>query len=222
MKLSPLRVSIVAVLVIIAVAVCVLRPPSLAVHRAQPAIVSTPDTTAKPLPLHMHQRPLVYVAGAVVHPGVYDVGEDARARDAVARAGGATRDADLVAVNLAAHVADGDEIAVPHVGDPRPAPHMSRVPAEHSGRRRRHVPRRAASATGPAPSGVAEPAKLDLNSAPEDALAELPGIGPVLAERIVEFRALNGPFATVDGLADVAGITPAHLDQIELLVTVGR
>ena len=64
---------------------------------------------------------LVYVAGAVVHPGVYALASDARARDALAKAGGATHDADLVAVNLAAHVADGDELAVPRQGEARSA-----------------------------------------------------------------------------------------------------
>jgi competence protein ComEA len=211
-KFFVLRVAIVGALVLTAAAVCVVRPAALAVHRTEPPIARSADPAAKPLPLRLHARPLVYVAGAVVRPGVYGLGDDARVRDAVAEAGGATRDADLVAVNLAAHVADGEEVAVPHLGDPRPAARASRGPAAHQGRRRRSSPRRRAPVSDAAPPGAAESAKVDLNSATEDALAELPGIGPVLAERIVEFRALNGPFATVDGLADVAGITPAHLD----------
>jgi competence protein ComEA len=68
---------------------------------------------------------------------------------------------------------------------------------------------------------VAAAATVDLNTADESELAELPGIGPTLAARIVEFRTLNGPFASVDGLADVAGITPARLDELIPLISVG-
>jgi competence protein ComEA len=220
-KLSPVRIAIVAALVIVAIVVCVLRPASLTVQHTQPAIVRTADPTAQPVPLRMRARPLVYVAGAVVHPGVYDVPDDARARDAIAKAGGAAHDADLVAVNLAAHIADGDEIAVPRIGDAHPPARAAHPRTAHSGgHRRRRSPRNDSARTEP-PAARDAP-KLDLNSATEDALAELPGIGPVLAERIVEFRALNGPFPSVDSLADVAGITPLHLDEIEPLVTVGR
>jgi len=181
-----------------------------------------PVASARPVTPRLRPKPLVYVAGAVLHPGVYAVAEDARAADAVALAGGAARDADLVAVNLAAHVADGDEIAVPHRGDPpiapaRSAERRSAGPGHtHSAHRRRRGHRGAPAAP------EAQTALVDLNSANEDQLAELPGIGPILAERIVDFRTLNGPFLSVDGLADVAGITPAHLDELETLVTVGR
>jgi competence protein ComEA len=216
-----MRLAIVAGLVLAAILVCVLRPSSLTVPHAQPAIVRTADPTAAPVPLRIRARPLVYVAGAVIHPGVYDVPDDARARDAIAKAGGAARDADLVAVNLAAHIADGDEIAVPRIGDAHPPARAVHSRTAHSpGHRRRRHPR-TDTAPADAPATRSAP-KLDLNSATEDALADLPGIGPVLAERIVEFRALNGPFSSVDGLADVAGITPLHLDEIEPLVTVGR
>jgi competence protein ComEA len=63
---------------------------------------------------------------------------------------------------------------------------------------------------------------VDLNTADESTLAELPGIGQTLAERIVEFRTLNGPFASVDGLADVAGITPQRLDTLAPLLSTGH
>jgi competence protein ComEA len=166
---------------------------------------------------------LVYVAGAVAHPGVYAVAGDARAQDALARAGGATRDADLVAVNLAAHVADGDEIAVPHQGDVRstaPARSAHRRTSSGASRRTRRRPRsgeRSAAGTGPAAASI-----VDINAADARTLAELPGIGATLAERIVEFRSLNGPFTSVDGLADVSGITPQRLEILTPLLTAGR
>jgi competence protein ComEA len=187
----------------------VLRPAQLAPH-AEPAVSASPVTERPPAP---PPRTLVYVAGAVVHPGVYALGGDARAQDALAKAGGATRDADLVAVNLAARVADGDEIAVPRRGEVRPPVRSAhrRTPAGTAHRRR--SPRRAAAADGPV---------VDLNAADARTLSELPGIGPVLAERIVDFRALNGPFASVDGLADVAGISPQRLDALLPRLSAGR
>jgi hypothetical protein len=109
-KISASLAAVFAALAVAAVIAFVLRPSQLAVHpAAPPAIVRSADPTPND-PVRVRARPLVYVAGAVVHPGVYAVAGDARARDALAAAGGATRDADLVAVNLAAHVADGDEM----------------------------------------------------------------------------------------------------------------
>jgi competence protein ComEA len=187
----------------------VLRPAQLAPH-PESTLSAPPEAERSPVP---PPRTLVYVAGAVVHPGVYALRGDARAQDALAKAGGATRDADLVAVNLAARVADGDEIAVPHQGEARPPVRSAqrRTPAGKTHRRR--SPRRAEAAAGPV---------VDLNAADARTLSELPGIGPVLAERIVDFRALNGPFASADGLADVEGITPQRLDALLPRLTAGR
>lgn len=137
---------------------------------------------------------VVSVVGKVVSPGLVTLPEGARVSDAIAACGGAQPDADLSTLNLAAKVADGEQIAV-------------------------GVPGAAA-----APAGTAAPgqpgAKIDLNSADVTALDGLPGIGPVLAQRIVDFRAKNGPFATVDDLGNVPGIGPAILSNIRDLVTV--
>jgi competence protein ComEA len=190
----------------------VLRPPQLA-PRPEPALPG--PAAAEPTPTAARPRTLVYVAGAVVHPGVYAVSGDARAQDALAKAGGAARDADLVAVNLAARVADGDEIAVPRQGEarPGPSPRSARRRTSAPGKHRRRTPRRAGAGAGPL---------VDLNAADAGTLAGLPGIGPTLAERIVAFRTINGPFASVDGLADVAGITPQRLDALLPRLTAGR
>lgn len=204
---------------IVAVVVAfVLRPAQLAPHPAAANVAAAREAQQVAAPAERTQT-LVYVAGAVVHPGVYALTGDARARDALAKAGGATRDADLVAVNLAAHVADGDEIAVPHVGEAAPGAAARSRSAKSSApaRRTRRRPRRSpASSASRAAAGAQI---VDLNSADADTLAELPGIGPTLAERIVEFRTLNGPFESVDGLADVAGITPQRLDALTPLLT---
>lgn len=199
----------------------VLRPAQLTVSHPLPE----PSDAIE----RVHTQPpertqtLVYVAGAVVHPGVYALAGDARARDALAKAGGATHDADLVAVNLAARVADGDEIAVPRYGDEASGPTARSSARKSAGaaRRTRRRPRRSAASRPDAPAGDIV-RSVDLNSADAATLAELPGIGPTLAERIVEFRQLNGPFVSVDGLADVAGITPQRLDALAPLLTTGR
>jgi competence protein ComEA len=149
------------------------------------------------------EAPLVYVAGEVRRPGVYRVRPQDRVGDAVTLAGGLRPDADPVAVNLAAHVADGDEIVVTARGA---------APAHAHGRRAAGPHRRT---KGHARHGAAPPAGVvDLNKADADTLATLPGVGPGLAERIVAFRSANGPFASPDELLDVAGFTDRRLDAV--------
>jgi len=180
----------------IAVAALALRHPPRA---AAPGFAAGPGGPAA----HRHASPhplpsawpgaVVYVAGAVARPGLYRLAAGARADDAVRLAGGMRAGADPVAVNLAARVADGDEIVVPLIGEATPHP-----------RGRSPRPRRA-----PTPA----PASVELNDAGVDALARVPGLGPALAARIVAFRATNGAFANLDELLDVNGMTPARLDR---------
>jgi competence protein ComEA len=208
---SPSLAAVAGAALVAVVVAFVLRPAQLAPPTApEPRL----PQAVEPDPRPVREPALVYVAGAVRRPGVYALTADARARDALAKAGGATDDADLVAVNLAAHVADGDEIAVPRRGEARTVPRVRsahrRKPAAGERRRRR----------GDAPAADAGPT-VDLNAADARTLADLPGIGPTLAERIVAFRNLNGPFASVDGLADVAGITPRRLDALVPRLTAG-
>ncbi len=119
MNISPSLAAVGGAAIVAVIVAFVLRPAQLAPH---PATESTAVPERVHSPVSERAQTLVYVAGAVVHPGVYAVSGDARARDALAKAGGATHDANLVAVNLAAHVADGDEIAVPRYGDETAAP----------------------------------------------------------------------------------------------------
>jgi competence protein ComEA len=162
---------------------------------------------------------MVYVAGEVARPGVYAVRPDARAKDALALAGGTRPQADLVAVNLAAHLRDGDEIVVPVRGARLAAPARTGGAASHGSGRRAQGPRRSrrhghARADEPPPAG-----QVDINAADADTLATIPGIGPGLAERIVAFRETNGAFASVDELLDVSGITDRRLDAMLPYVT---
>ncbi len=140
---------------------------------------------------------VVYVAGAVERPGLYTLASSARVNDAVARAGGLRSDADADAIDLAEHVTDGEEIRALRIGEPAPR-------AAH-----RHTARRRPSRKARVPVGV-----IDVNTADASALTALPGVGTTLAERIVEYRRVNGPFASLDELADVAGMTQRRIDAI--------
>ena len=138
-------------------------------------------------------RILVHVVGAVRRPGLYRVRDGARVADAVARAGGAGPRADLAALNLAAPVVDGVQVVVPA----RAAPGGGTPPA--------------------APAGPA--AKLSLGSATLEQLDTLPGIGPVTAQKILDYRTEHGPFGSVDDLDAVPGIGPATVEELRDLVT---
>lgn len=117
-------------------------------------------------------------------PGLVEVADGARVADAVAAAGGSTRDADLTGVNLAAQVRDGEQIVIPTMA--------------------------AASATTGAGSLLAD-GRVRINSASPVELENLPGVGPVLAARIAGYRDEHGPFAAVEDLLDVPGIGEGKL-----------
>jgi competence protein ComEA len=142
------------------------------------------------------RRLVVHVAGAVNRPGLYELDEGSRIDDALAEAGGAKPKAALELVNLAAPVADGQQVLVPIRG--------------------------AAVAAGGGESGgpVAPGGKVSLNSATIEQLDALPGVGPVTAQQIVDFRTANGGFGSIEELDAVPGIGPARLEQLRELVSL--
>lgn len=160
-------------------------------------------------------RVVVYVAGEVRKPGVYALPADERNADALAVAGGPLPDADLVAVNLAAPLADGDEIAVPKIGAA-----AGRTPHSRAALHPRPVNARHGHGRQTKRSGAPTAPSIDLNSADDSELEAVPGIGPALAARIVEYRDTNGPFASIDELADVSGITPRLQDKLAEFVVI--
>jgi competence protein ComEA len=147
---------------------------------------------------------VAYVAGAVRRPGLYHIRAGDRAADAVARAGGLSAGADAAGVNLAARAADGDEIYVPFTGE-----NGTRRIAR--GLRRRNV--RSHRRSAESANGSVAPASVDLNAADAAELADVPGIGKSVAARIVEMRALDGSFRSLDELLDVTGMTQTRLER---------
>ncbi|MCU1467966.1 MAG: hypothetical protein JWM72_3894 [Actinomycetia bacterium] len=147
---------------------------------------------------------VVDVVGAVRRAGVVRVRAGSRVVDAIAAVGGATPDADLTRLNLAAPLIDGTRIAVPRVGAPAPALDPAAVTAVPSG-----------GASVPAAG-----APLNLNAATAEQLDTLPGVGPATAAAIIKDREAHGPFRSVNDLGRVRGIGDAKLEQLRDLVTV--
>jgi competence protein ComEA len=171
------------------------EPPEVALPFASTTAAALVTTSTSALPEVL----VVHVAGAVAQPGVHELVPGARVIDAVNAAGGLAPHADGARVNLAAPVADGERVYVPAVGEPAPPP----------------LAGGAAVAGGTAPTGP-----LDLNSATEAQLDDLPGVGPATAAAIVQHRDRIGGFTSVDQLLDVRGIGEAKLEQLRPLVRV--
>jgi len=132
---------------------------------------------------------VVHVVGAVHRPGLYRFAARSRVADAVARAGGATRRADLTLVNLAAPLADGTQVVVP-----------IKAPAGSAA---------AGSGGATAPAGP-----VHLNVATLEQLDELPGVGPVTAQKILDYRQKHGAFSSLEELDAIPGIGAARIEQL--------
>lgn len=163
--------------------------------KSQPALLEhslTPVPSPEPTST---PRPLrVYVSGAVQESDVYELPADSIVKDAVVAAGGATGKADLDRINLAQPLADGEHVYVPHLGEENP-------PVE--------PPSRQPAATG----------KVNINAADSAELEMLPGIGPVIAQRILDYRQAYGPFVQIEDIMEVTGIGPATFDKLQDLIT---
>ena len=183
--LTPQQRRLLALVVLLG-ALLVLGAPRL-LHRGASGTVVPPLRAPRPARA-VAAKLVVYVSGAVRRPGLYRLAQGTRIADALALAGGATRKADVTLVNLAAPLADGEQVVVPVRGA-------------------------AAAASGSLPT-----APVDLNSASAEQLDALPGIGPATAAKIVAFRQEHGPFHTVDDLDAVPGIGPSRIDQLKGLV----
>jgi len=172
----------------------------------------------------------VYVGGAVVQPGLYDLSRGSRVADAINVAGGPLTNADISVLNLAGHIQDADQIIVPEK-------HATSPPANQGGTNSAatnvqdqpatlsptspipfaQVPTQPYVFASPTPTGP-----ININTADSRELERLPGIGPAIAVRIVEFRAEHGPFETIDDLSLVSGISQRMVDEMRDLITTGH
>lgn len=171
----------------------IVLPPAAAGESldAEPPAPELPTPTAGAVPV------VVYISGAVRRPDVYQLPAAARVKDAVLAAGGLAEDADADTINLAEHITDAQHIHIPRQGETT------------------------AASTGDASTPDSTAALLNINTASTAELETLKGIGKALAQRIVDYRAENGPFQTVEDLRNVKGISAGVFDAIEPLITVG-
>ncbi|GAB3446689.1 hypothetical protein GCM10027517_29290 [Phycicoccus ginsengisoli] len=155
----------------------------------------------------------IHVVGQVTHPGVLRLPTGSRVGDAVTRAGGALKGADLGAINLARVLTDGEQVRVPKPGEAVTQPGGAAGGGGAGG---------AGTAGGGTDAGAGGPAGglVDLNAATTTQLEDLPGVGPVLAQRIVDWRTEHGRFTTVDELNEVSGIGEKIFAQLKPKVTV--
>jgi competence protein ComEA len=174
------------------------RPASEPIPPVQRSSPSVSAATASPAASSTSASTLVvHVAGAVRRPGLVQLRAGARVADAVAAAGGPARNAELASVNLARPVVDGEQLVVLARG------------------------KGPAVAAPPAVGGAAvSDAPIDLNSATLEQLDTLPGVGPVLAQRILDWRTEHGRFGSTDELREVSGIGEATFADIKPLVRV--
>jgi competence protein ComEA len=172
-------------------------PQPIVRSAARPAIApqtggSTPSPSQSPV--------VVDVAGKVRHPGVVSLPPGARVIDAIKEAGGVRPGTKTGTLNLARHVVDGEQILVGVNATPAPLSPPPGIPG----------------ASGPTAPG----SPMDLNSASAAQLDQLPGVGPVLAQRIVDYRTQHGGFRSVDELRQVSGIGDAKYADIKSLVRI--
>jgi competence protein ComEA len=179
-----LVIGLVVLLVLVAAGKLLLRPARQAVP--PPVRIAAPAGHASAPTL------FVNVVGAVRRPGLYRLKDGSRVADAVIRAGGPTRKAQIELLNLAARIADGEQIVVPRRG--------------------------LAGPVAAAPGGGAAAGPVHLNSATLEQLDALPGVGPVTAQKILDYRQEHGAFGSVDELDAIVGIGPARLEQLRGLV----
>jgi len=138
---------------------------------------------------------IVDVAGAVPRPGVYELPKGSRVKDAVEVAGGFLAEADKANINLAAPLEDGQRLEIPYLEGTQPL--------------------------GAMPTQEGQVELIDINTADANTLSTLPGIGPTLAQRIIDYRDTYGPFYFIEDIMNVQGISATTFENIMDLITTG-
>jgi competence protein ComEA len=178
---------------IVGVLCALLAAAAAVIYVRRPAAQPIEILEPSPSPIVSQVEVAVYVTGAVANPGVYYLPQESRVQDALEAAGGPNANADLDRVNLAERVHDEDQIYFPEVGQ-------------------ENLPSMRAGSSG---EGL-----ININTASAAELESLPGIGPVLAQSIVDYREAHGPFGTVEEIMDVQGIGQGVFEEIRELIMV--
>ncbi|MBC7878743.1 MAG: ComEA family DNA-binding protein [Anaerolineales bacterium] len=171
------------------------------------SIILQPAPTAAPIAVH--------VIGAVPRPGLYEFPEGARVQDAIDAAGGMLAEANVEALNVAALLEDGQQLDIPFNDGSEPAADdtstfdlpssATETPTDDSGNNSEET--------------NSDVELVNINTASLEELDTLPGIGPTTAQKIIDYREENGPFATLEDIMNVSGIGPATFEEIQNLIT---
>lgn len=162
----------------------------------------------KLLPAPTKEPIAVHVVGAVPRPGLYEFAEGARVQDAIDAAGGLLASASVDTINLAALLEDGQQLNIPFKVGEEPSTSNSSDDTSLV------LP----GATEAISSGSSQDL-ININTASVEELDSLPGIGPTIAQRIIDYRDENGPFQTIEDILNVSGVGPSTFDQIKDLIT---
>jgi competence protein ComEA len=179
-------------------------PPPLEILTPTPTSEVPLETGPAALPTEAPPPLRVYVSGAVATPDVYLLPRGSIVKDALGLAGGPLAGADLDRINLAQELADQQQIYIPRLEEVAPLPLISGG---------------STSATGQASAASNQ---ININIASLEELDTLPGIGPAIAQRIIDFRQSDGPFTTVEQIMDVRGIGQATFEKMKDQITVAR
>lgn len=201
------KITIILLLILIIIGTGIVLNKSI--DREDNFVVNPTSDIAKNNPVVQIEIPpvIIHIAGAVKNPGVYQLKPTDRIVDAVEIAGGATEEANLDLINLAALLEDGEKIVVPY-----------KTYSETGEEINANAYNQVTSAYPSFPASTST--KININTADVTGLQALPGIGPILSERIIEYRNKNGLFGVIDDIKDVSGIGEKKFEGIKDLICV--
>jgi competence protein ComEA len=201
------KITIILLLIVIIIGVGIVLNRNI--NREDNFIVNSASNISENNPVMQIETPsvIIHIAGAVKNPGVYQLKSTDRIVDAVKISGGATEEANLDLINLAALLKDGQKIIVP-----------SKIYSENGEEINQNIDKNAEVIYSSYSGSIS--GKININTANATMLQTLSGIGPVLSERIIEYRNQNGFFGVIDDIKDVSGIGENKFEGIKDLICV--